>query len=116
LQGAQNQQKLYADRNRLEHTFEVGDLVYLSLQPYKHATMKKNGAEKLKPHLYGPYKVKRKVGVVSYELELPHGSKIHNVFYVSCLKRTLGQHIVVNEELPLVDDEGQVILIPEEIL
>jgi len=34
--------------------------------------------------------VKRKVGEASYELELPQGSKIHNVFHVSCLKRELG--------------------------
>ena len=29
LQTAQNQQKLYADRHRVERSFEVGDLVYL---------------------------------------------------------------------------------------
>jgi hypothetical protein len=32
LHRAQNQQKLYADKKRVEHTFEVGDLVYLRLQ------------------------------------------------------------------------------------
>ena len=32
---AQNQQKLYADRGRVERQFEVGDLVYLWLQPYR---------------------------------------------------------------------------------
>jgi hypothetical protein len=116
LQRAQNQQKLYADRHRVECTFEVGDLVYLRLQPYRHASIKKNGTEKLKPHFYGPYRVKRKVGEVAYELELPQGSKIHNVFHVSCLKRALGQHVVANEELPPVDEEGHLILIPEEIL
>ena len=31
LQEAQNQQKLYADRLRVEWSFEVGDLVYLRL-------------------------------------------------------------------------------------
>jgi hypothetical protein len=36
LQKAQNQQKIYADKNRVEHSFEVGDLVYLRLQPYRH--------------------------------------------------------------------------------
>ena len=30
---AQNQQKLYADRGRVERQFEVGNLVYLRLQP-----------------------------------------------------------------------------------
>ena len=34
LQAAQNQQKLYANRQRVERSFEVGDLVYLRLQPY----------------------------------------------------------------------------------
>ena len=31
LQQAQNQQKMYADRRRIERSFEVGDLVYLRL-------------------------------------------------------------------------------------
>jgi hypothetical protein len=35
LQMAQNQQNIYADRHRVEHTFEVGDLVFLRLQPYR---------------------------------------------------------------------------------
>ena len=31
LQHAQNQQKMYADKHRIERSFEVGDLVYLRL-------------------------------------------------------------------------------------
>ena len=31
LQTAQNQQKLYADKHRIERSFEVGDLVYLRI-------------------------------------------------------------------------------------
>ena len=31
----QNQQKLYADRGQVERQFEVGDMVYLRLQPYR---------------------------------------------------------------------------------
>ena len=58
----------------------------------------------------------RKVGEVAYELELPTGSKIHNVFHVSCLKKVKGNHISVSETLPPLDDEGQLILIPERIL
>ena len=83
LQREHNQQKVQADKHRVEREFEVGDLVYLRLQPYKHASIKRSGAEKLQPRFFGPYKVKRKVGDVAYELYLPPGSKIHNVFHVS---------------------------------
>lgn len=44
LQVAQNQQKTYVDRHRVEYSFEVGDLVYLSLQPYRQSSLKKSGA------------------------------------------------------------------------
>jgi hypothetical protein len=49
----QNQQKIYADRHRVEHSFEVGDLVFLRLQSYRQSSMKKSGAEKLKPGSMG---------------------------------------------------------------
>ena len=78
----QNQQKLYADRGWVERQFEVGDLVYLRLQPYGQSSLKQKGAKKLKPHFYGPYRVIHKIGEVAYELELPQGSKIHNIFHV----------------------------------
>ena len=83
LQHAQNPKKLYFDRKRTERSFEVGDLVFVRLQPYKKSTLKRSGAEKLKPRFYGPYKVIRKVGEVAYGLELPPKRKIHNFFHVS---------------------------------
>jgi hypothetical protein len=59
------------------------------------------GAEKMKPQFYGPYKISRRVGEVAYELELPEGCKIHNHFYVSCLKKEMG-HVVIYTEMPHV--------------
>jgi hypothetical protein len=91
LQTMHNRQNI--DRHRIECNFEVGDLVFLRLQPYRQTSLKKSGAEKLKPRFYGPYKIIRRVGEVSYELELPEGRKIHNVFHVSCLKTEVGQFI-----------------------
>ncbi|XP_057831009.1 uncharacterized protein LOC131041810 [Cryptomeria japonica] len=116
LQIAQNQQKLYVDQQRIERTFEIGDMVYLRLQPFRQSTLKKSGAEKLKPRFYGSFKVIRRVGVVVYESKLPTSSKVHNVFHVSRLKKALGHNVVVSSDLPPLDEEGQLVLIPEEII
>ena len=90
LQVAQNQQKQYADKHRVERKLQVNDLVKFRFQPYKQTTIKGKGSKNLKPIFYGPYKVIRKVGEVAYQLELPMGSKIHNVFHVSCLNKDIG--------------------------
>ena len=83
LQRAQNQQKVQADKHRVEHTFEVSDLVYLRLQPYRQGSIKRSGAKNIQPHFFSPYKINMRVEVVAYELDIPQGRKIHNVFHVS---------------------------------
>ena len=44
------------------------------------------------------------------------GSKIHNVFHVSCLNKVIGNKISVSYNLPPLDDEGKLFLIPKKIL
>jgi hypothetical protein len=88
----------------------------LRLQPYREASIKRSGAEKLKPRFFGPYRVSKRIGAVAYELEISQGREIHNVFHVLCLKKSLGQHVRNIEALTPMDEEGQLVLIPEEVL
>ena len=108
--------KQQADQKRSEREFVVGHWVYLRLQPYKQASIKRGGKHKLSPKFYGPYKILRRVGEVAYVLELPKSSKIHNTFHVSSLKRVVGQMVTVQTELSELDEEGKLQLEPEAIL
>jgi hypothetical protein len=107
---------LNADRQRLECSFEVGDLVFLRLQPYRQSSLKRTEENKLKPKFYGLYIVIRRIGEVAYELDLPEGRKIHNVFHVSCLKKAVGKQVSILEEFSLLDEEGQLELLPDKVL
>ena len=49
-------------------------------------------------------------------MELLEGSKIHNLFHGSCLKKSIGQEIVISDTLSPLGDEGQITLIPEKVL
>jgi hypothetical protein len=105
-----------ADRHRTKHSFEVGDLVFLGLQPYRQSSLKKSGAYNIKPIFYGPYNIMCRVGKVSYELELPEGSQIHNVFHMSFLGKIVEQFINTLEDIPPLDEEGHLELVLEEVL
>lgn len=111
LQYAQNRLKLYVDQQRIDRTFEVGDMVSLRFQPYRQSTLKKSGVEKLKPRFYEPFRVSRRIGEVAYELEFPASNRIHNVFHVA-----LGHNVVASTELPPLDEEGELVLISEAII
>jgi hypothetical protein len=113
---ARNRMKQQADQNRTEREFEVGDWVFVRLQPYKQLSLKQHGKNKLAPKFYGPYQINRKISHVAYQLDLPDKSRIHNVFHVSCLKKVLGQQQKAQTILPMLDEEGRIILEPEAII
>jgi hypothetical protein len=58
------------------------------------------GRGKLGPKFYGPYKVIKRVGEVSYRLQLPAGARIHDVFHVDLLKPFHGEPSAVPAALP----------------
>ena len=60
--------------------FEVGDWVYLKLQPYRLRSLAKRPNEKLASRFYGPFQVISKVGAAAYKLELQNSSNFSCVF------------------------------------
>ena len=56
------------------------------------------------------------MGQVTYALDIPKKGIFHDVFHVSCLKKKLGPTVQVQTELPLLDEEGKLVLVPEGIL
>ena len=113
---ARNRMKQQVDQHRTEREFEVGEWIFVRLQPYKQLSLKQQGKNKLAPKYYGPYQISRKISHVAYGLDLLDKSRIHNVFHVSCLKKVVGQRKKVQTLLPLLDEEGRIILEPEAII
>ena len=53
---------------------------------------------------------------MAYKLELSSSSRVHPIFHVSCLKKVIGNKIPIQTIFPLLDEEGKVILEPEQII
>ena len=78
--------------------FEIGDYVYLKVSPMR-SVRNFNMKGKLAPRYIGPFKIIERRGEVAYQLELPKSlSGVHDVFYVSQLKKCLR---VPEEQIPL---------------
>jgi hypothetical protein len=104
LKTAWSRQRSYADTRRRELSFEVGDYVYLKVSPIRG--VRRFGVKgKLAPRYIGSYQIQARRGEVAYQLSLPKSlSAVHDVFYVSQLKKCLR---VLEEQLPIEDLEVQ---------
>ena len=87
LKVAQDRQKSYADVRQRDLEFEVNDLVFFKVAPWKGIIrFQKRG--KLNPRYIGPFRIVERIGPVAYRLELPSElSRIHNVFHMSMLRK-----------------------------
>jgi hypothetical protein len=90
----------FSGPSRRELSFEVRDFVYLKVSPMRGLRhFKVRG--KLAPRFIGPFKIMEKRGEVAFQLELPPQlSDVHDVFYVSQLKKYL---CVPEEQIPMED-------------
>ncbi|GKF03581.1 putative reverse transcriptase domain-containing protein [Tanacetum coccineum] len=105
LRTARSRQKSYADNHQNPLEFQVGDRVLLKVSPWK-GMIRFGKRGNLSPRYVGPFQTLEKVGPVAYKLELPQElSGIHNVFYVSSLKKCLTDEtlVVLLEEIQITD-------------
>jgi hypothetical protein len=94
LHHARQYKKTLADKKRSDRTFDVGDEVFIKLQPYVQLSTVQRSNHKLSFRYFGPYSIIKKINPVAYEVKQPEASKIHPVFHVSQLRYVLksGMH------------------------
>ena len=96
---AQDRYAAGADLSRVDMSLAVGQKAWLSSE---NVTLKGDQSGKFKARWLGPFKVKRVVNRVAYELELPKTmSRMHPVFHVSMLKPHVED--VINPSVPPPD-------------
>ncbi|XP_066365004.1 uncharacterized protein [Miscanthus floridulus] len=113
LNQAMQRMKRQADTQRSERQFQVGDMVYVKIQPYVQSSLAQRSNQKLSFEFFGPYRVIDRVGSVAYRLDLPASSSVHLVFHVSQLKKSVGARHSVTAAPP---SDTMLWSVPERIL
>jgi hypothetical protein len=99
----------YANRSRSDFQFGLGDAVLLSTKCFIPKAFRER-KRKLAAKFAGPYEIIEVIFPVSYRLQLPVGTKAHDVFHASMLKPYHGD---ANTEratllpLPLIMQDGE---------
>ncbi|CAM8940923.1 unnamed protein product [Rhodiola kirilowii] len=86
---AQARMQHQANAHKKDKTFDVGDWVFIRLQPYRQILVQSLHSHKHAKHFYGPFEVTGRIGSVAYQVALPPHAKIHNVFHISLLRKCM---------------------------
>ena len=86
LKAAQDRQKNYPDKHKVDREFSVGDHVYLRVRA-KKSSLKIGSCAKIFARYCGPFELLERIGPVSYRLALSASTRAHNFFHVSFLKK-----------------------------
>ena len=109
LKIGQDRQKSQADLKWTPKEFQVGEHVFIKVRPKKSA--------KLAPRYCGPFKILFRIGQVAYQLALPPILRVHNVFYISVIKKYVHDAThVINWNDVQVEPEGDFFVEPNCIL
>ncbi|XP_021979068.1 uncharacterized protein LOC110875178 [Helianthus annuus] len=114
---ARDRQESYAVKHRKPLEFQVGDRVLLKVSPWKGIVRFGKRGE-LNLCYVKPFEIKERIGTVAYRLNLPEElSGVHNVSYVSNLKKCLSDEtlLIPFKELK-IDDQLRFIEEPIEIM
>ncbi|XP_025981316.1 uncharacterized protein [Glycine max] len=94
--------KRYADADRREEHFNVGQWVYVKLRPGRQSSLAGHlHHPKLSRRFFGPFLITERIGEVAYRLQLPPESHIHPVFHSSLLRPHCGPSPTSTASCPL---------------
>ena len=85
LKAAQDRQKSYVDKHRMNREFSIGDHVYLRVKA-KKVSLKLGICAKLSPRYYGSFEVLEIIGPIAYGLAFPNRTKARIFFMFLSLR------------------------------
>jgi len=106
MRATHSRQKSYADKRKRSLEFEARDHVFLRVTP-TIGVGRVLKSRKLTPRFIGSYQITQRIDPVAYEITLPsHLANLHNVFYVSQLRKYIASpsHVLEANDIQVRED------------